>query len=62
MSPLGQALADYLRVRRALGFKLDRAERLLAQFVAYLHDHDAEVPTIEDARCPARSARRPTRP
>jgi integrase len=49
VSPLGQALADYLRVRRALGFKLDRAERLLAQFVAYLHDHDAEVPTIEDA-------------
>jgi integrase len=49
VSPLGQALADYLRVRRALGFKLDRAERLLAQFVAYLHDHGAEVPTIEDA-------------
>lgn len=49
MSPLGQALADYLRTRRALGFKLDRAERLLAQFVAYLHDHDAEVPTSEDA-------------
>ena len=49
MSPLGQALADYLRVRRALGFKLERAERLLAQFVAYLHDHDAEVPTIQDA-------------
>ena len=49
MSPLEQALADYLRIRRALGFKLDRAERLLGQFVAYLHDHDAEVPTIEDA-------------
>jgi integrase len=49
MSPLGQALADYLRIRRALGFKLERAERLLAQFIAYLHDHNAEVPTIEDA-------------
>jgi len=49
VSPLGQALADYLRVRRVLGFKLDQAERLLAQFVAYLHAHDAEVPTIEDA-------------
>jgi integrase/recombinase XerD len=49
MSPLEQALADYLRIRRALGFKLDQAERLLAQFVAYLHDHNAEVPTIEDA-------------
>jgi integrase/recombinase XerD len=49
MSPLGQALADYLRVRRALGFKLERTERLLAQFVAYLHDRNAQVPTIEDA-------------
>jgi integrase/recombinase XerD len=49
VSPLGQALADYLRVRRALGFKLERTERLLAQFVAYLHDRNAQVPTIEDA-------------
>jgi integrase/recombinase XerD len=49
MSPLEQSLADYLRIRRALGFKLERAERLLAQFVAYLHDRNVEVPTIEDA-------------
>ena len=49
MSPLGQALADYLRVRRALGFKLDRAEDLLGQFVAYLDDHNVEAPTVEDA-------------
>jgi len=49
VSSLQQALADYLRVRRALGFKLERAERLLAQFVAYLHDHNAEVPTIDHA-------------
>jgi integrase/recombinase XerD len=54
VSPLPQALADYLRIRRALGFKLDQAERLLAQFVAYLHDHNAEVPTIEDALAWAR--------
>lgn len=47
--PLGQALADYLRVRRALGFKLDRAEHLLTQYVAYLGDHNVEIPTIEDA-------------
>jgi integrase/recombinase XerD len=39
---------------RALGFKLERAERLLAQFIAYLHDHNAEVPTIEDALAWAR--------
>jgi integrase len=49
MSPLEQALADYLRIRRALGFKLERAERLLGQFVAYLHDHNVEVATIADA-------------
>jgi integrase len=47
--PLGQALADYLRVRRALGFKLDRAEHLLTQYVAYLGDYNVEIPTIEDA-------------
>lgn len=40
---LDQALADYLSLRRALGFKLDRAQKLLAQFVGYLHDHGAET-------------------
>ena len=46
---LERALVDYLRVRRALGFRLDRAERLLGQFAAYLADHDVQVPTIADA-------------
>ena len=32
MSPLRQALVDYLAVRRALGYKLKRTENLLAQF------------------------------
>jgi len=36
MSPLREALADYLRVRRALGFKLRRDEKLLAQFLTHL--------------------------
>jgi integrase/recombinase XerD len=49
MSPLSEALADYLRIRRALGFNLERAERLLGQFLAYLHDRDVEVVTVEDA-------------
>jgi hypothetical protein len=31
MSPLRQALADYLAVRRALGYKLAYAEKLLAR-------------------------------
>ena len=36
MSPLRQALADYLAVRRALGYKLERPEKLLGQFLDYL--------------------------
>jgi len=44
MSPLRQALAGYLAVRRALGYKLGRPEKLLGQFIGYLgsrrgHDH-----------------------
>jgi len=38
MSKLRQALADYLIMRRALGYKLDKAERLLGQFVAFAED------------------------
>lgn len=49
MTALRQALADYLRVRRALGAKLDRAEKLLAQFLSYLEEHNAEVVTVEHA-------------
>ena len=33
MSPLHDSLADYLRIRRALGYKLERAEKLLAQYL-----------------------------
>jgi integrase len=49
MSPLRQALADYLSLRRALGFKLDRAEKLLGQFVGYLEQRHAGTVTIEHA-------------
>ncbi len=38
MSALCQALADYLTMRRALGYKLDKTERLLGQFVAFAED------------------------
>jgi integrase len=38
MSPLRQALADYLTMRRALGYKLDKTERLLGQFVSFAED------------------------
>jgi integrase len=36
MGPLRQYLCDYLAVRRTLGFKLYRAEKLLEQFVTYV--------------------------
>lgn len=49
MSPLDQALADYLTIRRALGYKLERAGKLLAQFVAYLRDVGAKTVTTEKA-------------
>ena len=38
MSTLRQAVADYLALRRSLGYKLNRAEKLLTQFVGYLED------------------------
>ena len=38
MTLLRQALADYLAMRRALGYRLARAEKLLAQFLTYLED------------------------
>jgi integrase/recombinase XerD len=49
MSQLRAALADYLSVRRAMGYKLTRSGGLLAQFVAYLEDVDAETITIDHA-------------
>jgi hypothetical protein len=36
MTDLRQALADYLRIRRQLGFKLTSDQRLLENFVAFL--------------------------
>ena len=36
MTELREALADYLRVRRALGYKLAEDERFLEQFITYL--------------------------
>jgi site-specific recombinase XerD len=47
MSPLRLALEDYLVLRRSLGFKLERAAKLLAQFVAFCEDAGADVVTTE---------------
>ena len=46
---LTQLLDDYLRVRRALGFKLVGTEALLTQFLTYLREHEADTITIEHA-------------
>ncbi|MGH2985766.1 MAG: tyrosine-type recombinase/integrase [Solirubrobacterales bacterium] len=49
MSALDRALADYLATRRALGYELCRAEKLLAQFLAYLKERGAETITTDHA-------------
>lgn len=49
MSSLRQAVKDYLRIRRALGHKLDNAGRLLPQFADYLQSVGAETITTEHA-------------
>jgi integrase/recombinase XerD len=46
---LRPALADYLSLRRALGFQLANAGRLLDQFVGYLDEHGMDTVTTEQA-------------
>lgn len=54
MSALHSALEDYLALRRSMGFKLERAGRLLAQFVAYCEGTGSETVTTELALAWAR--------
>jgi integrase len=49
MSTLRQALEDYLQVRRSLGYKLARPEKLLGQFTGYLEEAGAATVTTEHA-------------
>lgn len=42
-------VAQYLRVRRALGYKLDNAEHILNRFVAYLDTHNLDRVRVADA-------------
>lgn len=46
---LDRAVTDYLAVRRSLGYKLARPEKLLAQFTAYLERAGAITVTTEHA-------------
>jgi integrase len=47
MTGLQEQLADYLTMRRALGYKLTHHARLLDSFVGYLDDHDASWVSVE---------------
>ena len=47
MSSLEQHLTEYLAVRRAMGYKLARAGKLLPQFTAWMAEHDQRVITSE---------------
>lgn len=49
MSPLEQALEDYLRLRRGLGHELADARRLLPGFVAHLDACNAATVTVQNA-------------
>ncbi len=46
---LRAALADYLALRRALGYRLDRPQKLLDQFLAHLEAAHADVVTVQNA-------------
>jgi len=47
MSPLPDALADYLRLRRRLGFEMPQDSRLLEGFVEFLAQAGTEQITTE---------------
>ena len=49
MSALRRDLDDYLVIRRALGFKLERAGLLLADFVAHLEANETDTITTDAA-------------
>ncbi len=49
MTGLREHLDDYLRIRRAVGFKLDRPELLLTDFIGYLEARELDEVTIDAA-------------
>jgi integrase len=49
MNRLRDQVADYLRLRRALGYKLIEHERFLTQFLDYLDQTGASTITVENA-------------
>src|SRR5271154_2690991 len=49
MSTLRQVLADYFAVRRALGYKLARSEKMLGQFLTFMEGRGETSITTETA-------------
>ena len=47
MNTLRQAVQQYLRLRRSLGFKLDKAGKLLPAFVKFMEEHRASFITTK---------------
>lgn len=47
--PLRDVMADYLALRRALGYRLERPEKLLDQFLTYLEATGQDVVTVQNA-------------
>ncbi len=61
MTDFQAAAGEYLALRRALGFKLTQAERMLRSFTSYLHEQGASVITtriaVEWAVAPGQASR-----
>ena len=49
MSPLHQALEDYLAMRRALGYKLQREGKVLPQFLDFIKERGEQHLSTEAA-------------
>ena len=49
MSSLPTAVREYLAMRRALGFKLDREEKLLPRFADFIGDRGEQHVTVDAA-------------
>ena len=56
MTPLREALADYLRVRRQLGAQLKTSERMLLQRIPLVHRSHRGT-AMDDRRPPRRPLR-----
>ncbi len=58
MTGLRETLAGYLDLRRSLGFKLERDEKLLGQFITHLEQRGTGTITVTDALASGHAARR----